>query len=157
MEARGDEVLITHYADLLKYVCEKFFGWDGNKDEFGRSLLQYVGTNKVRAAIPTFWVDFIVKILSIFRNEWDYVIIPDCRFINEYEIPDQYWNTILVRVVRDGNYSELTSEQQQHISEIELDNYPCYDIIYNNQGLDDLKQSVSNFVRTRLDILFGDD
>lgn len=47
---RGDEyrVLVTHFGDLVKYVCEKFFDWDGVKDESGRSLLQYVGTNKVR-------------------------------------------------------------------------------------------------------------
>ena len=33
---KGERVLITHYADLLKWMCEKLFGWDGVKDEAGR-------------------------------------------------------------------------------------------------------------------------
>ena len=31
------EVLITHYADLLKYICKTFFNWNGKKDEQGRT------------------------------------------------------------------------------------------------------------------------
>lgn len=27
LEADGYKVLITHYADLLKYICKQFFGW----------------------------------------------------------------------------------------------------------------------------------
>lgn len=33
LEADGYKVLITHYADLLKYICKQFFGWDGQKDD----------------------------------------------------------------------------------------------------------------------------
>ena len=44
MEKRGKRVLIIHYGDLLKYICKSLFGWDGQKDEKGRTLLQYVGS-----------------------------------------------------------------------------------------------------------------
>lgn len=86
LEAQGNRVLIAHYGDLVKYVCKTFFGWDGKKDEKGRTLLQRVGTDKIRAVSPDYWVDFIVSILDIFCDEWDYVLIPDTRFPNEYEI-----------------------------------------------------------------------
>ena len=33
LEALDKTVLITHYADLVKYMCKQFFGWDGVKDE----------------------------------------------------------------------------------------------------------------------------
>lgn len=46
LEAQGNRVLIAHYGDLVKYVCKTFFGWDGKKDEKGRTLLQRVGTDK---------------------------------------------------------------------------------------------------------------
>ena len=53
-EANGKRVLITHYADLLKYICKNFFGWNGEKDDYGRTLLQQVGTNIVCAKQPDF-------------------------------------------------------------------------------------------------------
>ena len=38
-DSLGKTVLITHYADLVKYCCTKFFHWDGVKDTKGRTLL----------------------------------------------------------------------------------------------------------------------
>ena len=43
LEADGYPVLIAHYGDLVKYVCKMYLGWNGEKDEYGRSLLQYAG------------------------------------------------------------------------------------------------------------------
>ena len=96
LEAQGNRVLIAHYGDLVKYVCKTFFGWDGKKDEKGRTLLQRVGTDKIRAVSPDYWVDFIVSILDIFCDEWDYVLIPDTRFSNEYEIYDYQYDATIV-------------------------------------------------------------
>ena len=77
LEADGYSVLITHYGDLLKYICQKFFNWNGEKDEKGRSLLQYVGTDVIRAEQPDFWVGFVSNILDLFPDTWDYVLIPE--------------------------------------------------------------------------------
>ena len=49
LEDRGNKVLTFHYADLLKYLCRQYFNWNGEKDEAGRTLLQHVGTDVVRA------------------------------------------------------------------------------------------------------------
>ena len=57
-------VLVTHYADLLKYICYNYFEWDGNKNEKGRQMLQYVGTDVIRKQNPTLWVDFVAMILK---------------------------------------------------------------------------------------------
>ena len=65
LELKGKKVLICHYADLLKYICKTFFDWDGNKDDKGRTLLQYVGTDVIRNKnhAPNYWVGFIVDLL----------------------------------------------------------------------------------------------
>ena len=63
LESKGKRVLITHYADLVKFVCTKFFNWDGQKDEKGRTLLQYVGTDVISSQQPSYWVDFVISIL----------------------------------------------------------------------------------------------
>ena len=69
MEEDDKKVLIVHYGDLLKYICKQFFGWDGNKDEKGRTLLQHVGTDVIRKMQPNYWVDFVNNILYMFENE----------------------------------------------------------------------------------------
>ncbi len=151
LAAQGNKVLITHFGDLVKYVCKTFFGWDGKKDEAGRTLLQYVGTDKIRAVAPDYWVNFIVSILDIFRDEWDYVLLPDCRFPNEYEIFEHYdMDAILLRVIRPNFTSHLTPEQQKHPSETALDNYPYNATIINNGSLDDLKDAVEDFIKSTL-------
>lgn len=121
LNRQGKRVLITHYGDLVKYICRNFFDWDGKKDEQGRHLLQFVGTDVVRAQRPNYWVDFLRDVLSLFDGEWDYVLIPDVRFPNEVEGMDCF-QTRHIRIIRPG-YSQLTEEQQRHPSETALDNY----------------------------------
>ncbi len=61
LKANGHRVLIAHFGDLVKYICEKFFAWDGAKTKKGRTLLQYVGTDVVRTQRPSYWTDFYRK------------------------------------------------------------------------------------------------
>ena len=128
----GKTVLITHYADLVKYVCTKFFNWNGEKDEYGRHLLQYVGTDIVRAQYPDYWVDFIIDMLRMFGDNWDYVLIPDCRFPNEInKMKEEGFNVIHVRIIRPDYDNGLTSEAKNHESERALDNTEYDAIVYN--------------------------
>ena len=57
LEEKRNKVLVTHFADLLKYICKTFFDWDGKKNKEGRSILQYVGTDIIRKQNPDYWVD----------------------------------------------------------------------------------------------------
>ena len=146
LEEKGNKVLITHFADLLKYICTKFFGWNGDKDEKGRTLLQYVGTDKIGKQRPDFWVNFIIDILKLFENEWDFVIIPDCRYPIEYEAMRNIFDTTLIRVERSNFDNGLTETQKKHPSEVDMDNYNFPYTIFNNNGLDVLKDKVETFV-----------
>lgn len=144
----GDRVLITHYADLLKYICTNYFGWDGVKDDNGRRMLQYVGTDVIRKQNPSLWVDFVALMLKYFHENWDYVIIPDCRFPNEVStMIENGFDTVHVRVVRDGFKSPLTDEQQKHPSETALDDVEPDIYLHNSGTLDDLEQSIKNLIK----------
>ena len=147
LEADGYKVLIVHYADLLKHICRSFFGWDGKKDSAGRHLLQYVGTDVIRARHPGFWVEFITQMLDFFPDEWDYVLIPDCRFPNEIDsLKNSGIKTIHIRVVRPGFQSKLSTEQQAHPSETALDKViPDY-YIDNSGSLMDLRKTVLDWI-----------
>lgn len=147
----GDRVLITHYADLLKYICTNYFGWDGKKDDKGRQMLQYVGTDVIRKQNPTLWVDFVAMILKYFKGNWDYVIIPDCRFPNEItRMIEAGFDTIHLRVHRPNFESPLTQEQQNHPSETSLDNFGADVYIENDSTLTDLKYKIRKWVEESL-------
>lgn len=95
-------VSINHYGDYLKYICSSRFGWNGNKDDYGRSLLQRVGTDLYRNYDQDFWVNSLCdSMMPLVRNfnqrppagisvsmvqgvpYPDFVIVPDTRFPNE--------------------------------------------------------------------------
>lgn len=151
LELNNKRVLITHYADLLKYICRTFFNWDGNKDEKGRNILQYVGTDVIRKQAPDFWVDFISSILIYFKDNWDWVIIPDSRFPNEIEkLITNGLDVTHIRVVRSNFKSPLTEEQQNHPSETALDDTEPNYYIYNEGSVDELKNKINKWVEENL-------
>lgn len=149
----GNKVLVTHYADLLKYICKNYFNWDGNKDERGRALLQYVGTDVIRKQNPKIWVDFVAQMLTYFNGFWDYVIIPDCRFPDEISVmKEKGFDVLHVKVMRTGFKSNLTKEQQMHPSEIALDDISPDFTITNDGTIDALREAIIKFVEEYLSI-----
>ena len=151
MEADGQRVLITHYADLLKYICKTFLDWDGKKNESGRRLLQFVGTDVVRKQYPDFWVDFIIAVLRMFQDRWDYVLIPDARFPNEIKKIKSQFDCTHIKVIRHACESCLTDEQQQHASETALDNIrPDYTFDSHVDGLRHFRRIIQIYYREYL-------
>ena len=161
LERHKKRVLIAHYGDLVKYVCKTYFGWDGQKDEAGRSLLQRVGTDVIREQDENFWVAFVCQMLQFFYGEWDYVLIPDCRFHNEVEwvksmrdvLPDLEVHH--VRLYRPGFDNGLTPEQKRHPSETALDEYGAQSWIGNRDDLEALRQAVWSWAHQNLRELRG--
>lgn len=146
LEKHDKSVLIAHYADLLKYICKTFFGWNGEKDEEGRSLLQHVGTEVIREQCKDYWVKFIQGMLCFFPDEWDYVIIPDCRFPNELDGLRFHFRATYIRVTRPDFDNGLTKKQKEHPSETALDNVKPDFVFANNGTLCDLCHLVEQWV-----------
>lgn len=144
LEGDGHSVRVMHYADLLKFMCKAFFDWSGEKDKTGRQILQYVGTDVIRAKRPNFWVDFIKSVLELFPDEWEYVIIADTRFPNEVDTMKHSFDTTHVRVFRTNFTSPLSPEQQAHTSETALDTYDYDYAIVNDGTLEDLRKRVAD-------------
>lgn len=131
---------------MVKFICHIFFGCSYEKNKENRSKWQFYGTDIIRKQNPNYWVDFIIGIVSMFPDEWDYVIVDDCRFANELE----RWigfNTINLRVNRLNFQSPLTLEQQNHISETELDDYKFDYVINSESGLKNLEMEIEKFLK----------
>ena len=135
------------YGDYVKQTATQVFGWNGKKNEAGRHLLQWWGTDVVRKKSPSFWVDTIIRLAIVLDGVVDYLLIDDIRFPNEISCwftPDlskkfeSGLEVCVVRVNRPGHVSKLTSEQLQHLSETALDNFKGFDEILNAEDLPSL-------------------
>lgn len=153
LEELGNSVLIIGYADLLKFYCEKYFGWDGEKDDRGRSILQHIGTDIIRNMDEDHWVDHIIRFIQNFRLMFDYIIIPDCRFPNElYKMRENNINTVLVRVYRSNFDNKLTEEQKRHISETAMDGIPPDYVIDNSGDLVSLRKKIDLLAKNTVEV-----
>ena len=152
----GQKVLVIHYADAVKWFCRDFLNWDGNKDIVGRTLLQRVGTDIVRAKHPNFWTGIVVGLIQAFEpyQDFDLAIIPDARFPNEVDISlENLKNCVSVRIERrnaDGTpwiNPVLTEDQRNHPSETSLDVFAFDYIVHNDEGLDTLRESAQTILK----------
>jgi len=142
--------LIIHNADYLKYVARQYLGWDGQKNEKGRAVLQFLGTDRVRIGLnkPLFWIEKTCDVIEILLDEYDYFLVADCRFVNECHLPAARFpnKTITLKVERLNHQNRLTEEQRRHPSETSLDNYHFDYIIQSESGLDNLSVEVDKFI-----------
>jgi len=140
LEASGYRVTIISFASYLKNIAKEHFGWDGVKDDKGRTILQEVGTNKVRVRNPNFWVETVYNFIETFSDDFDYFISDDVRFPNEIEF-FRNLDVMAIRLHRVNHVSKLDGIQLQHPSETALDNYKDFDAhIYAHNGLPALRQ-----------------
>ena len=144
----NQRVLIIHFADLVKYYAIQYYKWNGEKDEVGRNLLQTIGTGMMRNYDPDYWALIVAKFVDAAKNDFDFTLIPDWRFINEYEgVANYNANVITIRVNRyneDGSpyiSPNMSEEQLTHVSENQLDNYSFNYIIENRSNLEELEAS----------------
>jgi len=156
LEKHHQKALIIHFADAVKWFCRDFLNWDGKKDQVGRTLLQTVGTDIVRAKHPNFWTGIVVGLIQAYEpyNDFDVAIIPDARFENEVNIALQSLkNCIDVRIERKNSDGSpwinplLTEEQRNHPSETSLDNFAFDYILHNDEGLDMLRESAETILK----------
>jgi len=156
LEAKGNKVCIMHFADAVKFFAKEYLGWDGVKDEKGRTILQQLGTEKMRDKYPNFWVDIICTLIDVLRNDFDYFIIADCRFKNEvtyFSCESEAFaknDIVSVRVHRWNFENSLTAEQRQHRSETGLDDFMFDYFMYYGNGEDNVRCEVDIFVRSML-------
>lgn len=145
-----EKSLIIHNADYLKYIAKEYMNWDGKKDTAGREILQKLGTERIRLGMmrPLFWIEKTCEIIEIFKEDYSYFMIPDCRFLNELFYPKAMfpYSVVTVRVHRLNFDNGLTAEQKNHLSEIELANFKHDFHIYSESGLDNLEVEIKEIL-----------
>lgn len=154
LETAGNKVVVTRYAYYLKDLAKRYCNWDGNKDDYGRTLLQTLGTDIIREKLnkKNFHVSRICEDIEICQDYVDYVIIDDVRFENEVYYPKAlFGNKVLTiridRLDEDGSIykSPLSEKQKNHISETALDNF-YFDKTLHPRSKRDLKNQIEKYI-----------
>lgn len=165
LQERDYSVLTIHFADLVKFYATQYWNWDGEKNHDGRALLQLIGTTIMRSRYPSYWAKIVAKFIDAVDelHHFHVVLIPDWRFINEYETVYDYaeklnQKVITIRINRynpDGSSyinPQMDEQQTTHISECELDNFTFDWIIENRGTLEDLTDSINYFLDSETEL-----
>ncbi|GHU92816.1 hypothetical protein FACS1894208_00770 [Clostridia bacterium] len=144
-----ERVTRVGFVDSLKAACRSWLGWDGNKDEKGRRLLQRVGTDLCRKTHPTILIDFLTHFIDATREYFETLAICDARFPNEIAaikaIPDA--DVTFFRVVRPSGFEgELTGDAASHSSETSLDDFTPDVTFVNDADLAQLERKVIRYL-----------
>lgn len=140
LEKEGKKCLSIAVGDALKSAAAKYFGWNGEKDEKGRSLLQSMAM-LARKNNPGVWSNILNELIEAFGPEYDYVFVADMRFPIEIDsLKKKFPGKVRSILVKRVNYeSTLTANQKNDITEISMEGYPFDDLIINDtlQGLEE--------------------
>lgn len=131
---------------ITKNIIHLFKDLSNKENEYMtyRDVLQYFGTNIIRKINEDFWIDLTIsKILNKNNNIY---AIPDVRFENEINAIKKH-NGIIIRLTRNPF-------NMSHISEIALDNFKNFDIIYDNKNESE-KETMTNLTKILKNEMFN--
>ncbi len=136
---------ILHFASGVKRAAEVSFGWNGEKDEKGRELLQRIG-QAGRAYNENMWVDQAALYATV--QEYNPYIIDDWRFPNEHQRLIELFparRIITIKMIAPDREILKGLPAYNEISETALDDYPVMHKVYNpaHDTLEDLKATLS--------------
>ncbi len=143
------ESILVPFARGVKKAAKDCFGWDGNKDQAGRKLLQ--GTGLIgRAYNEDIWANQATKVIDqVWVLGKEIVFIDDWRFPNEGKvISDKYNLVIKLRINRPVEYLTLYgTDLYDDLSETSLPDKGGYDeVITNDDDLEKLQGLATKFV-----------
>jgi len=133
----------------LKDYIKRITGWNGEETNKPRELLQQMGISLIKYKIDDkLLINRLLQDIEVFSYFYDIIIITDARLKEEIEIPKNKFNNIItIRINRNNTDNNLTQEQKNHITEIDLDNYNDFDYIIDNNDYKTLETEIINILK----------
>ena len=145
----GYKPCVMHITDPLYQYAEKYFDWNRNTDPKPREFLQRMGIEVIQEKMgkKDFLLNRLYEDIEVLSNFFDTFIITDARLIHEFQsIREKYDDVVSIKIVRKQKNS-LSESENNHVTEIELDNYNDFDYVVLNTSLTDLNNSALDIVK----------
>lgn len=137
---------ITEYSKYLKQFAKELTDWDGNPNTKPRKYLQELG-DIVRSIDSKFLINNMISDLKVYEKLVNNIVIADVRMPEEIEdIKLNYDNVYAIYVVNQHSKSNLTLEEQMHITETALEDYNEFDYVIANDDINNLKDKVFKYL-----------
>lgn len=145
----GYKPCVMHITDPLYQYAEKYFDWNRYTDQKPREFLQKMGIEVIQQKMGKrdFLLNRLYEDIDILSNFFDTFIITDARLVHEFEsIRDHFDDVVTIKLARKHKNS-LSIDENNHITEKDLDNYNYFDYIVINTSLSDLNSSALDIVK----------
>lgn len=145
--------IITEFSKYLKMYASEVLNWDG-KDPKPRKFLQDLGvTIRDNMDMPHFLIKRMIDDIKIYSLYYDVVIISDVRFPDEIEeIKNEFKDVSAIYVINQFGKSNLSLEEQVHITETALEQYDNFDLTIANDNLNVLDNKIVDFIESREEV-----
>lgn len=154
LKVKGYNPCIMHITEPLYLYAEKYFDWNGKEETKPREFLQKVGIEIIKEKLgkKDFLINRCFEDIEILSEFFDTFIICDARLVDEFmAFKSKYNDSITIKIERDNLVNNLSEEEKNHITEIEIDNYNDFDYIIKNTSLDKLELEAKKIVDKSLD------
>ncbi len=137
------------FASYLKEYAKSILEWDGNEATKPREFLQQLGIELIKDKINShLLIDRITEDIKVYSYFYDVITISDARLESEIDAIKDNFNNVIAIHVYNNRSNNLTDNQKQHLTEIDLDNYYDYDYEIDNSGtIEDLKIVIENIIQ----------
>lgn len=149
-ENDGKKVILSRAGKYIKFYAMEMTGWDGSEDTKPRQLLQELGTEVIRKELnkAEMLIERQLDDMEIYSYFYDAIIVPDIRLPREIEsVKEKFDNVVTIKVNRINFESNLTGNEQKHLTETAMDSYDDYDYVVTNDTLDKLEKDIYNIYK----------
>lgn len=144
-ENDNKKVIYSRAGKYIKYYAMEMSDWDGSEETKPRKLLQELGTDVIRNKLnkKEMLIERQLDDISIYSYFYDAIIVPDIRLPREIEsVKEKFDNVVTIKIERINFETDLTGNEQKHITESAMDDYKDFDYIIINDTLDKLKKDI---------------
>ena len=140
------ECAITSYSKYIKNFVFELTDWNGSNETKPRDFMQELA-DKIRNYDPDYFTRNMLRDINIYEQYVQNLVIADVRMPNEIDmIRNNYDEAYAIYVENQFGNSNLTLEQQAHVTETALESYNDFDITIANDDIDALKDKVFKFL-----------
>lgn len=149
LEEKGLKVCEIQIMRTLKGYLKDYFDWDGKEETKPRKMLQQLGTEMIREKLnkPYFHIDRLTEDIEVLSNFFNVFIVNDIRLPLEIEMmKERFEKVVSIHVVREDYVSPLEPSEQNHVTELALDDYDKFDYKIVNFSLKVLENDIIKII-----------